>query len=88
MLARVFKIDVLKCDCCGGKLRPVCAVTEFDSIRRYLKAVEIDYEPPPRGPPRYLQESLDLEGGDQSPQIAGDEGAIGVGWAWASDFPD
>jgi len=38
MLARVFKIDVLKCERCGGKLRPICAVTESDSIRRYLKS--------------------------------------------------
>ena len=49
MLARVFEIDVLKCDCCGGKLRPICAVTESDSIRRYLVTLDIDYEPPLRG---------------------------------------
>ena len=60
MLARVFKIDVLRCEFCGGKLRPICAVTECGSISRYLKSMDIDYEPPPRGPPRYSQESFDF----------------------------
>ena len=66
MLARVFKIDVLKCDGCGGKLRPVCAIIDSDSIRRYLKHMNIDYDPPPRGPPRFTQEAFDFEGGDGS----------------------
>ena len=82
MLARVFKIDMLKCECCGGKLRPICAVTESDAIRRYLKSVEIDYEPPPRGPPRYSQESFDFEGGDPLPEEDGDSsGGSGRNWS-------
>lgn len=64
MLARVFQVDVLKCECCGGHLRPVCAVTDSDSIRRYLKHMDIDYDPPPRGPPRFTQDAFDFEGGD------------------------
>ena len=66
MLARVFKIEVLRCDACGGQLRPVCAVTEPDSIRRYLRHMNIDYDPPPRGPPRITQGVFDFDGEDQS----------------------
>ena len=47
MLARVFKIDVLKCSF-GSELRPVCAVTDPDSIRRYLNYLSINYDAPPR----------------------------------------
>jgi len=72
MLARVFKIDVLKCDCCSGKLRPICAVTKSDSIRRYLKSVDIDYEPPPRGPPRYSQDTFDFDTEKTAPSERGD----------------
>ena len=61
MLARVCKIDVLKCESCSGKQRPICAVTDSDSIHRYMKSVDIDYEPLPRGPPRYLQDTFDFE---------------------------
>jgi len=66
MLARVFKIEVLRCDACGGHLRPVCAVTEPDSIRRYLRHMNIDYDPLPRGPPRITQGVFDFDGEDQS----------------------
>ena len=48
MLAQVFKVDVTKCDQCGGDLVKVCAVTDSLQARRYLKHVGPDYEPPPR----------------------------------------
>ena len=76
MLARVFKIDVLKC-CCCGELRPVCAVTDSDSIRRYLKYLSIDYDPPPRGPPRFMQEGIGFEGWDET--TADDRGLLDPG---------
>ncbi len=60
MLAHVFKIDVTRCPDCGGEMRPVCAVTDGFSIRRYLKPLNIAYDPPPRAPPRYEQESFDF----------------------------
>ena len=66
MLARVFKIDVLKCSC-GGRLRPICAVTDPDSVRRYLKHMNVEYVPPPRGPPRYTQDAFDFDDCDQTP---------------------
>jgi hypothetical protein len=33
MLKRVFKIDVLHCDNCGGRFRPICAVTDLRDKR-------------------------------------------------------
>src|SRR5690606_31565456 len=39
MLSKVFGIDVLKCDDCGGELTPVAAVMDSDSVRRYLKYI-------------------------------------------------
>ena len=66
MLAREFKIDVLKCSC-GGELRPIAAVTDQDSVRRYLKHMNIEYDPTPRGPPRDTQDEFDFDDSDQTP---------------------
>lgn len=60
MLARVFKIDVLKCDC-GGEFTPLGAVQDPAEVRRYLKHINMEYDPPPRGPPGHVQGSLDFE---------------------------
>jgi hypothetical protein len=57
VLARVFKLDVLKCDC-GGDLTPLGAVQDPVEVKRYLKHLKIDYDPPPRGPPRQMQGSF------------------------------
>ena len=59
MLSRVFKIDVLKCDC-GGDLKPLGAVQDPDQVRKYLKHVNIEYDPPVRGPPRLVQNSFEF----------------------------
>jgi len=64
MLAKVFKLDVLKCEC-GGELIPHGAVTDTEQVCRYLKHCSIDYDPPKRGPPRMVQESFDF--GDPHP---------------------
>jgi hypothetical protein len=59
LLARVFKIDVTNC-ChpqCEGKLSAIAAIQDRDEIIRYLKHEGIDYEPPPRAPPKYWQQS-------------------------------
>ena len=54
MLAKVFKIDVSKCDECGGTMRAICSVMEPSSVQKYLKHINVDYEPPARAPPRFL----------------------------------
>ena len=61
MLSKVFGIDVLKCDDCGGALSPVAAVLDSDSVRRYLKHINESYEPPARAPPKLRQEELSFD---------------------------
>jgi hypothetical protein len=61
MLSKVFGIDVLKCDDCGGELTPVAAVMDSDSVRRYLKHINESYEPPARAPPKLRQEDFSFD---------------------------
>ncbi len=60
MLARVFKLDVLKCTKCGGELKPVCSVMSPESVKRYLDYVGINSDPPQRAPPQYVQQELEF----------------------------
>ncbi len=61
MLARVFKIDVMVCSDCGGAMRALCSVKDPFSIRRYLQHHNKAYDPPPRAPPRWTQESFEFD---------------------------
>ncbi len=49
MLAQVFKIDVARCDSCGGSMAAISPIMEPESIVRYLKHMNLDYDPPARG---------------------------------------
>lgn len=60
MLARVFKIDVMKCEC-GGNFAALGAVQDLSEVRRYLKHIHIEYDPPQRGPPIQIQGSFGFE---------------------------
>ena len=60
MLAQVFKLDVLKCEC-GGELKPIGAVEDPLQIARYLKHCNIKYDPPVRGPPKLVQDSFEFD---------------------------
>ncbi|MCX6111105.1 MAG: hypothetical protein NTZ90_16040 [Proteobacteria bacterium] len=60
LLAKVFKIDVTTCDACGDPMKKISAITDPIQVRRYLKHMNIDYEPPARAPPRYQQGSSTL----------------------------
>ena len=80
MLAKAFKIDVTNCDHCNGKLKKVCAVNDRDSIRRYLRPLAIDSDPPPRTPARteafefnFDQDHVE-QTEDRSPDPASDDG--------------
>ena len=64
MLAQVFKIDVSRCEKCGGDMAAICSVIKRDSIVRYLKHIKIDYDPPPRAPPRRVQDSFVFDSED------------------------
>jgi len=44
------------CDSCGADMVAVCSIMERESIIRYLKHINIDYDPPERSPPRRLSQ--------------------------------
>ena len=69
MLAKVFKIDVTKCDDCGGAMKKISAMTDSMQVRRYLKHVNIDYEPPARAPPRHQQGEFDFGDAQYAPEL-------------------
>ena len=41
----MFGIDVLKCEC-GSELKPVSAIIKGDEIKRYLRHLGLDADPP------------------------------------------
>ena len=41
----MFEIDVLKCEC-GSELKPVSAILKGDEIKRYLRHLGLDGDPP------------------------------------------
>ena len=57
LLKRVFKIDVLECEC-GGKLKPVAALKDFESCKRYLENMGYGHSPPKISPARLAREPL------------------------------
>ena len=61
MLAKAFKIDVTTCETCGGKLKKVCAVSDRDRIRRYMRHFNIDSDPPARTPARQQPIEFDFD---------------------------
>jgi hypothetical protein len=55
LLRRVFAFDALRCERCGGRLRPVAVVLDTAEAERYLRSIG-EFEPLPtqarsRGPP-------------------------------------
>jgi hypothetical protein len=50
LLRRVFAIQVLVCERCGGARRILGAVTEPHAVRRLLAALGLAAEPPPGRP--------------------------------------
>ena len=69
MLAKVFKIDVTKCDHCQGYMAAVASVMEHGEVARYLTHVGIDPSPPARAPPRYREESFEFPDYMDEPQV-------------------
>ena len=45
LLSKVFGIDVLKCEC-GSELKPVSAILKGEEIKRYLRHLGLDADPP------------------------------------------
>jgi hypothetical protein len=67
LLKRTFKIDVLKCDKCGGRMKLVGVVFDQPTITTTLRALGLPVRAPPIAPARsqqLLDCSSDWTGGD------------------------
>jgi hypothetical protein len=51
-MKRVFEIDVLVCDHCGGRRRIIAFVTETAVVQKILVHLGLPHEPPPIAPAR------------------------------------
>ena len=49
---RTFKIDVLECPRCKGRLKMLAMVTELAEVRRHLRGLDVAMELPERAPAR------------------------------------
>lgn len=61
MLARVFKIDVSSCQKCGGEMVALAAITDPDGVKRYLKHLGLDTDPPKLVAAKYQSTSFCFE---------------------------
>jgi hypothetical protein len=56
LLKRIFRVDVLQCASCAGRMRMIAFVTKRDAVRRILRHLGLPDEPLPveraRGPPQ------------------------------------
>ena len=55
LLAKVFKIDISKCDC-GGNLKIISAIRNPFVIKKILSHLGLSPQPPPIAPARYQEE--------------------------------
>jgi hypothetical protein len=46
LMKRVFGVDVLKCDRCGGRMRILCAINPPDAIKKILECLGLPSRPP------------------------------------------
>jgi hypothetical protein len=60
MLAKVFRIDVTKCQHCKGDMAIIAAITNRSEVARDLKHLGIEHEAPARAPPRYQEEPFEF----------------------------
>ena len=52
LLKRVFAVDALECDRCGGRMRILCAVNPPEAIRKILACLGMPIRAPPTAPAR------------------------------------
>jgi len=50
LLKRVFAVDALECDRCGGRMRILCAVNPPEAIRKILACLRMSIRAPPTAP--------------------------------------
>ena len=73
LLRRVFSVDALQCDRCGGRMRILAAIDQPEVIRDILDCLGLSSRAPPLTPAR-SPEPTDLE--------------LGFGEPWPGDEPD
>jgi agmatinase len=61
LLRRVFSVDVLKCDRCGGHMRILCATNPPGAIQKILDCLGLPSKPPPIAPAELEQDSDELQ---------------------------
>jgi hypothetical protein len=68
LLARVFKIDVIRCKRCRAKVNPASFEIVIDPtlVAAILVALSLSHQPPQRAPPRIVYQDLAFDGGDDS----------------------
>jgi hypothetical protein len=59
-LSRVFKVDVLKCENCGGRLTVLALLTERAVVKKILEHLGLQATGPPKAPARGAAQ-LDLD---------------------------
>jgi hypothetical protein len=59
-MRRVFAIDVLKCHCCGGRMRILAAIHPPDATRKILECLGLPSRAPPLSP-AVLENTASLE---------------------------
>jgi hypothetical protein len=47
LLKRIFSVDSLKCERCGGRMRILCVIHPPEAIRKILDCLGIPSKPPP-----------------------------------------
>jgi hypothetical protein len=77
LLRRVFSVDVLQCDRCGGRMRIVAAIDQPEVIRAILECLGMNSRAPPLTPAR-SPEPTDLEFGFEEPSPGNEPD--GEGW--------
>jgi hypothetical protein len=60
LLRRTFAIDALRCGQCGGRLRPLAAITDKGTARRILEHLGLDAELALAGPRRCDEPESDV----------------------------
>ena len=61
VLKHVFKVDVMVCQKCGGEMTALAAIKDHCEVRRYLRHIGLDSDPPARAPARSVQGEFDFD---------------------------
>jgi len=66
LLSRVFKVDVLKCENCGGRMTVLAFLTERAVVKKILEHLGLPATGPPKAPVRRAaQPELDERPADE-----------------------